>query len=175
MVAACLTYAETGLRETAFGGWHVALDGGGVCNGDPVCEDDDMTFVAPGASGTGEVRVAVGAADRFADLGGSETVVGDAPAHLTCRSADGVRHTTAEVRRAHGALVARALAEARWIEGCIFSDVLSGPYLGCGHDGRPYQVEFSLHRAGPAVLRLYYPAREGAAEGVVPSCVRVIG
>jgi hypothetical protein len=70
----------------------------------------------------------------------------------------------------HASLVAQSVARGRLVEAGVFAGPLSGPYLGCGHDGRPYQVEFSLRNRGVAILRLYHPAREGGAEGLTPTC-----
>jgi hypothetical protein len=148
-----------------------------VCNGDPDCESDEMTFVGAGELGLGAVTVTVGAADWAAASGSGarERVVADRPATLSCFSAQGVRHRTPEIRAVHGVWIDAALGDGRFVEGGVFAGRLSGPYLGCGYDGRPYQIEFSLHKADAAVFRLYFPAREGGAEGTGPTCGAVIG
>ena len=176
MTESCLTYAETGERVLAFGGWHVAAEGGGVCNGDPACESDLMTFIGAGELGLGAVTVAVGAADWVAaGSGPQEAVVADEPKHLSCSSADGIRHQTKDIAAAHSAWVSGARESGRFVEGGVFANALSGPYLGCGYDGRAYQIEFSLHESGRAVFRLYFPAREQGAEGTGPVCESAIG
>lgn len=178
MTESCLRYVETGERAVAFGGWHIAARGGGVCNGDPACEGDLMTFIGAGDLELGAVRVAVGSAD-WAAVGRTaatpvETMIGDRPAHVSCSSAAGVVHQTRDIREVHGAWIEQARALGRFVEGGVFAGFLSGPYLGCGYDGRPYQIEFSLHREGAAVFRLYFPAREGGAEGTGPNCAQAV-
>jgi hypothetical protein len=176
MVEACASYAETGSRQEAFGGWHVASTGGGVCNGAAACEDDEMTFIAPAPLGAGAVTVSVGAADRFGPRPRSaETAVGDRPAHMTCRSAADTAHGTAQVRGTQLAWAEGALASRRVIEAGLFADTASGPYLGCAYDGRSYQIEVAHFESGEAVLRVYLPAREGAPEGAMPDCGSLLG
>ncbi|MEX0338119.1 MAG: hypothetical protein AB3N11_03675 [Arenibacterium sp.] len=176
MTESCLTYAETGARAPAFGSWHVAADDGEVCDGGRTCESDLMTFIGAGELGLGAVTVAVGAADwAAAGAGPHEVSVGDQPTHMSCFSAAGIRHQTGDIVDVHRAWIAQALDSGRFIEGGVFASVMSGPYLGCGYDGRAYQIEFSLHDSGSAVFRLYFPAREKGAEGTGPSCTQVIG
>ncbi|WP_157937653.1 hypothetical protein [Oceaniglobus roseus] len=166
MVDACVAFAETGERGV-FDGWETAFPGGGVCNGDPACEGDDMTFIAPGEFGSGAVTVRVGRADWVGQrhFGGGEDRVASFPAHFFCASAEGTAHATADILAAHEDWVARAVAEGRLRPALGFVSAEAGPYVGCGWDGRPFVIEFSLMRPGPAVLRLNYPARVPAADG----------
>ncbi len=174
MVDGCMIYAETGARAAAFGAWQAAA-AGGACADARDCAADAMTFVAPGALGAGAVTVTVGAADWAASERSQETSVGNFPRHMSCVSADGSGHVTEAILPLHAPFVAEAVAQGRLVEAGVFAGALSGPYLGCGHDGRPYQVEFSLREAGAALLRLYHPAREGGAEGLTPACAGKIG
>jgi hypothetical protein len=160
MVEACVSYAEIG-RTEVFAGWDVAGPRGGVYNGDRGSENDDVTFIAPPPHGTGAVRLRVGAADwvgaRY--FGPGEGAVGDRPAHAFCTSAEGGRHRTDDLGTRHEAWVERQLATRRLVPAADHVSLAAGPYLGCGYDGRAYLVEFSLKRPGPAVLRVFYPAR----------------
>jgi hypothetical protein len=121
------------------------------------------------------VTVRVGAADWVVAPGSGERRIGDFPRHMSCVSADGSGHVTDAILPLHAPFVAEAVAQGRLVEAGVFAGAMSGPYLGCGHDGRPYQVEFSLREAGAALLRLYHPAREGGAEGLTPACAGKIG
>jgi len=173
MVKACVGLAEAGSRDV-FAGWDIAFDGGGVCNGDPACEDDAMTFIAPVPFGTGAVTVRVGDADwvgrRYFGRDPVETVVGSFPAHVFCTSAEGVRHTTVDLGRVHRAWVVRQRAQARLFPAETYVSVEAGPYVGCGYDGRLFLVEFSLARPGPAVVRMNYPTRTNAAPETPMTC-----
>jgi len=145
-----------------------------VSNGDPVCEDDDMTFIAPSPNGTGAVMVRVGHADwvgdRYFGQVPVETVVGSFPAHAFCASADGVRHTTADLGHVHGLWVLRQRAAARLFPAESHVSLEAGPYVGCGFDGRPFLIEFSLARPGPAVVRMNHPTLADAAPGTPMNC-----
>lgn len=174
MVNSCMVYAETGARDRAFGAWRVAADGGRLCTGVAGCEDDAMTFVAPGGLSAGAVTIKVGAADWAATEQSGESRVADFPRHMSCESAAGTGHTPEAILALHAPLVAQAVETGRLVEAGVFAGALSGPYLGCGHDGRPYQIEFSLKDGGAALLRLYHPAREGGAEGLTPACTGVV-
>ena len=176
MVESCMSYAETGRRSEAFGTWQIAADNGNDCDGGPACEDDNMTFVAPVEMGFGAVTVTVGAADWAALQSGSDTdrTVADFARHLSCVSEARAPHTVAAILSLHEPLVKRAVQSGRLVEAGVFAGVLSGPYLGCGHDGRPYQIEFALPDTGAAKLRLYHPAREGGAEGLTPACEEIV-
>jgi hypothetical protein len=173
MVEGCVALAETGDRAV-FDGWDIAFDGGEVCNGDPACEDDDMTFIAPGPLGTGAVTVRVGDADwvgrKYFGRDPAEARVASFPAHVFCASADGVRHSTADLGTAHGVWVVRQRAAARLFPADGYVSLEAGPYVGCGFDGRQFLVEFSLARPGPAVVRMNYPTRAHAAAATPMVC-----
>jgi len=173
VVEGCVAFAETGSRDV-FKGWDIALPGGGVCNGDPGCEGDDMTFIAPAPNGSGAVTVRVGDADwvgrKYFGQGQAEAAVASFPAHAFCASAADVRHTTNDLGTAHAVWVLRQRAASRLFPATSYVSIEAGPYVGCGFDGRPFLIEFSLSRPGPAVVRMNYPTLTGAAPETPMTC-----
>ncbi|WP_226780215.1 hypothetical protein [Oceaniglobus trochenteri] len=167
MAEGCLGYAESGSRAV-FDGWP-ATTPAGPCNGDPVCESDEMIFALPEGRGIGAVTVRVGAADwvgrRYHGSDPAALRVGDAPAHAFCASAPDVPHRTGDIDRAHRLWVMRQRASHRLYPAEGYVSLPAGPYIGCGHDGRRFLVEFSLARPGAAIMRLNYPTRTPALEG----------
>ncbi|MEM7520194.1 MAG: hypothetical protein AAF307_04075 [Pseudomonadota bacterium] len=134
---ACLTYVETGQRDT-FEGWDVAYPGGGVCNGDPACETSSMTFipVVRGAVGASLVQV-------------SEPVVGDAPASLTCTPPCCAFYFRKDVEAAADQQLKAWVEVGRLVQDGA-SDDGATTYGACAYDGRRFDVSvtrgtFSMH------------------------------
>lgn len=128
VLTGCLDYVRTGQRAV-FDGWDVAWPGGGVCNGDPVCEKPTMTFIPSGRGAM--AAITVHAPER----------VGDAPERVSCRSAIGVRHTPEVFLTLQGDLAQWEMAGVLWRQ----PDDKYGQTIfhGCGYDGRLFSVSLA--------------------------------
>jgi len=148
---ACLRYLESGERAV-FDGWDVAFPGGGVCNGDPQCETDMMTFIPAGRGAQGAATVIV-----------PEPVVGDRPAEAVCMMAPGVIFRANVIAPAHREFIAAALNSGR----LAALDAEAGQFVGCAFDGRRFDLSVAVRSAGllrfRADLRPDAPHCPGAA------------
>lgn len=135
--AACLDYVETGRRDV-FQGWDIAYPGGGVCNGDAVCETNDMTFVPVGKGSAGGAWVQV-----------SDPVVQDMPRDLTCRPACCGFYFRKDVEAAAQDQLA-GLQESGRVRAVGGTQDSGTDYEICAYDGREGEVtvvwsELSMH------------------------------
>ncbi|RVT83273.1 hypothetical protein DXV76_13575 [Rhodobacteraceae bacterium CCMM004] len=160
-VDACVAYVETG-RLAVFGGWTAD------CGALP-CPANRVRLRGPEGAA---VVLSVGAGDPVGArlTGAVPAVLGDTPSHADCRLDDGGAPATAAIAGGHALWVHRARAEGRLMPVTLFAGDAAGPYVGCAYDGRLYQVEFSLKETGPALFRVYLPAREAAPRD--PDCSR---
>lgn len=149
VLAGCLDYVRSGQRAV-FDGWDVAWPGGGVCNGDPVCEKSTMTFIPSGRGAMAAIMVHVPGR------------VGDAPERLSCRSVIGLRYTSEVFLTLHDDLAQLALAGVLWrMPNGQYGQAV---YFGCAYDGRLFSV--SLAPEGYLIRDFYvrFPVEDDDAD-----------